>query len=214
MKKLTKREIEFIQKVGQRVKNANELGVLTINCEALQIEEIREYLGEEDFLYTDKIFDNMVYFNNDIIFTLKDESRWRAIRDTYNCILEDHSQVTTISNIVFQSLDNPSLFKCGDECGKFLKAQDEICNKYYLNNDELLLFPIDWNENGIISWCKKQQKKYEECTEKTRERFYGRQQDYINSIDKDCSNCIHMKNCNCEFGNVKYEDNCEDWEEN
>lgn len=222
---LDQRLLITIKKIGQEIENANELDADMINIIAKDIPEWQEYSDgcDEEFLLNEEIYDNSSWVNekNEIVFTLKDNSTWRYIRNNYKCILHSYSDYNNlIGETVFQSLDNDKLYKCAD-CGAFLKSHDDILYEYYPSHDDWLLFPIDWTDAGIIAWCKKREEKQQKYEAEREERYERRREDYYNSMDKDCSNCCHMKHGECEYGNCGCESDdidedteCEDWEEN
>lgn len=60
------------------------------------------------------------------------------------------------------------------------------------------LLPAKWSKHGIEAYLQR-------ILEKPR---------IINcKLNGDCSNCKHMKNNECEFGNEEYTEACDDWEE-
>lgn len=211
---LDSRLLATIDKIGKQIENANELDGNTINSVAQNIPEWQEYIKEtgdfiDRFLYCDEIYDNLM--NAGIIFELKDGSKWECTEENYKCILHSYFDYSNfIGTTVFQSLDKKNLFKCAD-CSSFLKSCDDTLNKYYPSHDGYLLFPIEWTNEGIIAWCKKKEKNEQEYEKEQKGRYEGRRQDYLNSVYKDCTTCIHMKNNECEYSNN--EDECDDWEE-
>lgn len=206
-----------INKIGQQIRNANDLSVDIINKIGKTIPEWQEDycdFGEFDFLYNEEVFDNAINRDNKIIFTLQDGSRWRYLRDEYRCILHPFDNMFDEGTRIFQCLDEENLFKCGD-CNTFLRQREDITKNYYAVDGDFILFPIGWKDNGIIAWCKKREIKEQEYEEQRYENYLGRRQDYLNSIDKDCSTCIHMKHSECEYTYPEYNNEtgeCEDWE--
>lgn len=212
---LDERLLITIAKIGEQIENVNELDCDTINSIASNIPEWQEYSDgyHEDFLFSEEIYDNSTWLNeeNKVVFTLKDDSKWMYIRTTYNCILHSRWDYNNeIGTKVFKSLDNDNLYKCAD-CGAFLKSCADIKDKYYPSCNEWLLFPTEWTNEGIITWCKKREDKQQEYETERERRNEGRRQDYLNSIDRDCATCIHMRNNKCEYSD--HEDECDDWEE-
>lgn len=205
----------IVRKIGEQIENANELDTRKINAIVSDMPELKELTEcrEEDFFNYETIYDNTTYVNDENIctFTLKDNSRWRYIRNTYKCILHPANHFNYSDEAVFQCLDNKELFKCGDDdCNKFLKSKDEIVEKFYPSNVEYILFPSEWTDNGIEAWCKKRESKQEEYEERRNLRnLVSEERERL--FESDCSHCEHMKRGECEFGEeYDYENNdCE-----
>lgn len=72
----------------------------------------------------------------------------------------------------------------------------------------ILTKQIEWNDSGINAWCRKKiQKnvKYSEMRNLAREER--------ERLNADCTNCIHMKRGECEYGLEEFsKDYCEQHE--
>lgn len=208
-----------INKIGQQIRNANDLSCKNINEVGKTILDWQNEFTDSDvgtfnFLSEEEIFDDAIELDNKIIFTLQDGSKWRYVRAEYKCILHHFNNMFDEGTNIFQCLDEENLFKCGD-CNTFLRQRDNIVKNYYFNDSTGVLFPIGWKDNKIIAWCKKREKQEDKYTEESYRNYLGRRQDYLNSIDKDCDTCIHMKYGECEYSYPEYDNEtgeCEDWE--
>jgi hypothetical protein len=214
---LDERILSTIEKIGQEIKNANELNIDLINTLAeniLEWQEYKEETGEFNLLDCEEVFENSNWMNdkNKISFKLKDGSTWRYVSYAYNCILHSFNDVP---KAVFQCADNENLFKCSDtECNKFLKQSDDIVREYYPSNNNNLLFPIEWTDSRIEAWCKKRENKQQDYEDEREKRYELRRMELL--ANADCSTCCHMKHSCCELGNNEdeaFEDICEDYEE-
>lgn len=158
-----------INKIGQQIRNANDLSCENINeigktILDWQYEFADSDVGTFDFLNEETIFDDAIELDNKIIFTLQDGSRWRYLRDEYKCILHPFNNMFDEGTRIFQCLDEENLFKCG-HCNTFLRQKEDITKNYYAVGGNFILFPIGWKDNGIIAWCKKREIKEQEYEE-------------------------------------------------
>ncbi|MGL5480227.1 MAG: hypothetical protein ACRDCB_14395 [Clostridium sp.] len=139
-------------------------------------------------------------------FTTKDGTR--VICEKYSCeCFNDKEQ-----HWDFYNIDN-EFYICA-ECGMKMKYYSDIWNEVIeqFNLEEYLYkeiaLPKDWNKNGIRKYYEnyfKRQKSYEDRSE---QRRIAMEREHF--LDYGCSDCIHMKQCECEYGND--EDDCDDYE--
>lgn len=202
-----------IKKIGQQIRNANDLNCENINNIGKTILDWQgdfadSDVGTFDFLNEEEIYDDAVEFNNNLIFTLQDGSRWRYIRDGYKCILHSFNNMFDEGTYIFQCLDEENLYKCGD-CNKFLREREDITKDYNAVYRGLLLFPKEWNDNGILVWCKRRQKQEDEYEEEKNLRELWRKESEKERYNYEtCSTCIHSDVC---F--IDEDDGCNDWED-
>lgn len=224
---LDERILTTIEKVGQEIKSANELDIELINTLAEKIPEWQEYKNEienSELLYCEEVREEIMG-NYGISITLKDKSTWNIVTTwstEQKCIKHKLFPKGIEDNeiYIFESLDD-DLYLC-DECKTFGKKHPEILNKYSSceENSNNWIFPRDWTEEGIESWCKKREIQQEEYEDRRIERELERIDEGFERQERrmlfaDCYNCSHMKHNECEYGN-NYdfdEEYCEDWEE-
>ena len=146
-----------IKKIGQQIKNANDLNCETINKIGKtildwQYEFANSDVGTFDFLNEETIYDDAAEFENKIIFTLQDGSRWRYTRGCYQCILHSYFEISNDEGLhIFKCLDEENLYKCGD-CNTFLRGREDITKEYSAVYGEYggeILFPIEWNNKKM-----------------------------------------------------------------
>lgn len=182
----------IINKIGQKIRNVNELSIDNINKIAETIPEWKKYkyYDEGRFLFDEEIFndaleDGMENKAEKVCFTLKDGSKWYYVNNYlggYKCINHPLFNPDLGTELFINKEDNVIL--C-DECREFLKIRNDITSKYNFDDRWDYLFPKNWTDKGIEKWCKKRienQRKYEkEQEEKYKYLEYAR--------EKLCSTC-------------------------
>jgi hypothetical protein len=200
-----------IKKIGQQIGNANDLSCGSINeiGKTILDWQYRFAIGKFDFLNDEEIYDNSAKLDTKIIFTLQDGSKWRYTRGCHQCILHSFFDISNEIGVnIFECLDEKNLFKCGD-CNTFLRKREDITKNYYAVDGGFLLFPKEWNDNGIIAWCKKRQKQEDEYEEeKDLRELWRKESEKERSNYETCFTCIHSDVC---F--IDEDDGCDDWED-
>ncbi len=171
---------------------------------------------EDIFSYLRDNFDDTEAFSlnihDGIFFILKDDTSVELTYSENECVLHSFSDKKySEAGLYIYKINGGDLYICAD-CLTRLKPRIEISEEYddsdgYYSND-YYLFPVNWTDNGVIEWYKKRSKKQSEY-------FYNqelRKQEDERLYD-DCSNCIHMKQGECENGLEEYnKEYCEDHE--
>ncbi|WP_194190362.1 hypothetical protein [Clostridium chrysemydis] len=108
---------------------------------------------------------------------------------------------------------NNEFYICA-ECGMKMKYYSDIWNevidKFELEEYlyEEIALPKDWNENGVRKYYENYFEKQKIQQDRLEQRRIAREREMF--LNYGCSDCIHMKRCECEYGND--EDNCDDFE--
>lgn len=194
---------QMLKRVGQSIANINEFTESKLNELITKSDEWKALGYEEDdwnHFATDETI-QMLEDDGEFIVTLEDKTKIKRLRFDYKCIL--HSTVVVEGTEVYR-VGGGNLFICAD-CNTMLKANADIVDKFdTFRNDDTLLFPADWNDNGVRAWCKKRQDKDAIRSERYSQRreaiFNMKQQDH-------CPHCPHWSELSefCE----KYMDDTE-----
>lgn len=202
----------IVNKIGQQIRNVNELSVDNINKIAETIPEWKnyKYYNEGSFLFdedihNDAIEDGMERKAEKVFFVLQDGSKWYYVNTFaggYKCINHPLFDVNGGTEFFINKEDN--LILC-NECREFLKLRNDIISKYNFDSYYDYLFPKNWTDKGIDKWCKKRienQKKYE----KEREIKYKYLEEAREML---CSTCYYegTKGCKEDW----YYDNCRNY---
>lgn len=169
------------------------------------------------FEYFQNNFDDNIeeFYNNHFKgfkFTLKDGTDCILTYVEHECILHPYSDKKFNEAGEYIYVIKNSYFVCGT-CLTKLKPRPDILKQYdiftneYFDESEKCLFPANWTDEGIHSWCKKRQKKQEEYIR--HKELVRRERAFFNN---DCTNCNHMKKGECEYGLEEYELGCDSWE--
>jgi len=141
------------------------------------------------------------------IFTLRDGTVCDLTYAVHECILHTYSEKKYFESgeYIYETNDTYICASCLTKLQpkpNILRQYDMFTNEYF-DDSEKILFPIDWTDEGIHSWCKKRQKKQSEHVHRELEKAYS---------NNDCSNCEHMIKSECEYGLGEYKLGCESWE--
>jgi len=178
---------QMIGRVGRQIANMNEftdekLNQLIVNSEEwLKIEEDEQYYSSNE-----PIFD--LIMDEKFTITIADGTRLTK-SPNYQCNLHKQGRWGNDEGREVFQVENSNLFICCD-CNTLLKSHSDILNQYECTSYEAdqLLFPVDWNENGIKVWCQKKQDRESvrsERYEQRREYMYQRNQELY------CLSCNH-----------------------
>lgn len=208
----------IFNQIGQQIDNCMDLNSLKIVEIAKELDnpELIEYFKYEgnNFFSFEEVYDSIA--SGGLKITLKDTSEWELHRiDEFKCYTHScYKDKYEWDKLIFYNSES-DLYKCS-ECGEFLVTHPDILKKYELDkNPNDCLFPKSWNESGIEAWCKKAEIRDKEWSEKNAERIALREavlrERY--ELNADCTNCIHMRKGDCEFGLDEYsEEYCEEHE--
>lgn len=192
----------IVNKIGQQIRNVNELSVDNINKIAETIPEWKnyKYYWEGGFLFDEEIFDTATL--EGVCFTLQDGSKWYYTINQFKCI--NHPLFDPNSGTELFINKEEDFILC-NECREFLKLRNDIISKYNFDSYYDYLFPKNWTDKGIDKWCKKRienQEKYE----KEREIKYRYLEEAREML---CSTCYYegTKGCKEDW----YYDNCHNY---
>lgn len=226
LKEWIKQEKELLK---ERIKKEEER--LKIEEEETRIEQQNEYKQLIDFLSKSENANNLpmiedvwnfmlekfdstdvLYLNSPINFDLKDGTNCTLTNYDGRCILHPYNSPDDFIYYIDNLIMCASCLTRLQERPDILKQYKVFYNQEYgIDETQNILLPKNWTDNGIHSWCKKRQQKEDEYDEYLeRKRLRNLERDFL---DNDCSICIHMRSCECEYELEEYnEDDCDFYE--
>lgn len=184
------------KKILEIISNAENINRLPL------LEDLRSELNDkdfnEDYSYFCECFDEEF-----------DEIAWKEIKikDGTKITLEkcvsDTNCFDDNDHWYFYHVKENDTYICMD-CGLRQKDYGYMVDEFCCS----VLLPAYWNKKGVEIYLKRRAEREEKKSRERCLRYEERLRLYA-----DCSNCIHMKNAECEYGNddLEYE-GCEYWE--